>query len=511
MVLASVYLQQPQCTMETGQIASSAQCTLSDLALYRLPTNIRPESGDFENLLLQCVENNLACRHRNEDQDLAREMVCGLADSDSQLSLACEQLNFVVCIEPNRLLLTAVKSAAHSDGGKFNLAQQHSCMQICFSEIKLCYVNIQLPNIVIWLLSSIPQKIVKNESPAAKCGNQQVRPKCLYALIWKCLREHDVVNLRQVYKHLRSFKKLHPCETLLSKLVSPSEKHHSEQEMQTSKVPLGDAPTSKSLKSVTSKPSHQMLTRQRQPAKLIHDNALFSQWTTLERKLDSSNLSHKKVFANSIRPFVIQSASEFDTTQMTNYLSQNGTKSCKSSTKVRTRSRSVESPRHRFRMVYKPINDDIELLIPSCHVSKCDSLSKCDKLNENDKDKKSKGYSDSLNSEGSSLSDESSSGEYVPSSLEYEYFSLSKLSNADSATKSPIVIKSVLKKSSSYFEGQKNARVPRSCFFLGSSSLGERKQFSSDNRNGKSRQCANLHSKKNVTFSAYATIQVVDN
>ena len=115
-----------------------------------------------------------------------------------------------------------------------------------------------------------------------------------------------------------------------------------------------------------------------------------------------------------------------------------------------------------------------------------------------------------MNSEGSSISDESTSGEFVSSSLEYECFKLNSESTLKTAA--PIVIKSALKKSSSYFEGQKNTRMMRSGFFSSLSMAGDRSKMGIENQTlgTNSRQCVN-YGKKNVTFSAYATIQVVDN
>ena len=535
MVLAKCHLQSCK---ENEQKPCSVQCSVSDLALYRLPSFIRPESIDFENSLMKWIKNNLDERNRNEDNDLFREMIHELTGDDVCSNLNIEQSNclkeqhrIIVCIELNHLCWAWAKFMFNFDESKFNLSKSRASMQCCFTEIKLCYVNIQLPNIVIWLLSSIPQKVVKSETLIAKSNIHQTfnKSKCLYALVCQCFRENDVVNLRQVYKHLRLANKLTklsessrvnkiPISTTKLEHLKNQCKNYSELNIHSPNRMFNecDQPTNRPQ-------IKQIQPRQRQPAKLIHENVLFGHSNTFEYKSDSSTLSHKKNLFNKIRKFTIQSESEFDTTQITNYLSQNS-KLLKSSNKVRARSRSVDLPRQRSKMVFKPVDSEVQISIPLGQNDKYDSLDKFNKRYKNDKDKKSKGFLDSLNSEGSSISDESISNEYTTNSIEYENFNLSKL-NVNTCPKNvtPIMIKSVLKKSTSYFEGEKKIvrLLPKSLHHLHDTKMPyDRLKFakfevSQCNLDAKSRQCAttttSLNNKKNVTFSAYATIQVVDN
>ncbi len=646
MVLASVLPPPPLPTKSGGSSAVAAsqttvQCLVSDLALYPLPANLRLESIDFENLILQHVKNNLHARSDggsgvalasttpaatvsvsdltrdmliDDVEDNSPKMVTGVEDTGAEMtSTAGKQQkptdnnngssistrHFVVSLEPDRLSWAALKSPPEGDVSQSAVCgfdySQHCChyMSTCLSEIKLCYVNIQLPNIIIWLLSSIPKKIVKRETPTAQTSSDRQHNKSeLFALVLQCFREVDVVSMRQAYKQLRS---IHKQTTQHKQLLTKKEMVEVDmKKASTTEVEMQKSNRSSSKEQEATKSGHHILSRQRVPARLIQENTTFhlkggtaatstrtsaaattaaSSIQLSQKKNSSSHQMPQQMRCNHIRSYLSSSTaseSEFDTTQISTYLSQKSTQhslmkstqqNSSSSKSARTRSRSVESPRHRLRLLYKPI-DDIEILIPSAYGRQAaeqlgfrrtltksrPSVGTTLKGGKQKSAKDSSYYTDSLNSEGSSLSDESTSGDYAAngnsnSSLEFDqhYFSqlASKLSHSEqlspkSACGHPIVIKSALKKSSSYLEGSAaqsavmaNYRPggygglffrssPATAAAAAASSTRERTKSESRKQGagGKNaRHCANSNcaAKKNVTFSAYATIQVVDN
>ncbi|KAJ6216449.1 hypothetical protein RDWZM_007606 [Blomia tropicalis] len=579
---------------------TSVQCTIADLFLCRLPGHVRIESVDFENSILQCVKNSLHSRDESEC-NLTREMIRDIttvqsststssldeivsvdessslpssststststsssSSSSSLIQHSCVSSTsryFVVCIEPSRLLWTSTETMTTTETIEFDLHRHANVfMQTCFNEILLCYVNIQLPNMIIWLLSSIPHKIVRNDSLATtttttRCDTSSSssalstnisdrRNRSLFVLAWHCHQENDVVRLRQTYKHIRTLDSIrHRSIEFGNKLVS--HKRHADSDLiikssvksvntakgrkasttTTTTTVVESSSQSTSLSTIGKIGHHHILSRQRHPAKLIHETStIYSTGSPhMDRNCEKNhiNLSQKNHQKSSMHSaYTAPSESEFDTTQINSYLSHGGkvTSLCKVGKNNRTRSRSVDSPRHRFRVLYKPICDDIELSSYNLHKFDTSTIECVDKLRDNTKRSTTttitKSFLDALNSEGSSISDESSSGEY-----EYK--------NGTNGTKTnPTVIKSVLKKSTNYSDyGHRTVRASSSSIsngnggFFHSNLLNINDRSKDQHRIGggggsggmNGRQCGN-YNKKNVTFSAYATIQMVDN
>lgn len=574
----------------------SSACVVSSVTLYRLPVNLRLDSIDFEQCILDCVRNRLtADTDKQSDSGLNKRIVSEIKINPTDLQFEEEgdedeeekseeteaipvttnedDHQYMVCIHASKLLWTVVSSEVPTTD--FDIRQHQAYLQTCFDDIQLCYVNFQLPNVIIWLLSSIPLRVVKNESLIAKChhnnnnSNQNInQPKndSLFALVWKCFDEHDVVRLREIYKHLRSAKKLKQSDSISNGVRSASRReamkkshayHHHPDWDSLDRSGLSGAEFDSHLYKSRQQygppkpppPPHYVLHRQRHPARLIQEGIAHIVYPfvpinrmLLDPKQEIYYVPHKK----STGGYPIVSESEFDTTQMSTYMASKRIfkANLKGNLSYRIRSRSVESPRQRLRFAYKPINDNYEIILPTNYnLFKSDSPATANhganqkknvgagngggQYGEGKENKESnlKEIPDSLNSEGSSLSGESTSGEYSPTQVDDECFKANGSGakfRADSARKStPVVVKSVLKKSTSHFDEQGSPnRYDQSSpgYLLFSPSINDRLKFgtngkkttTTDNNNTTARQYSSNYGKKNVTFSAYATIQVMD-
>lgn len=548
---------------ESDPKTNFVQCLVSNVSLYRLPSNLRLDSIDFEQCILDCVRSRL-----NDDKAesvLSKRIVSEIkihkdlkgdnSEFDEETKLDGTH-RFIVSIHADKLLWTVVKSEEQID--KFDI-RQHCCyLQTCFEDIKLCYVNFQHPNVIIWLLSSIPQKVVKNESLIAKCHNQKsqtnlAKNESLFALVWKCFGENDVVKLRELHKHLRSTKKLKQIDSNILSLGGLPTTIRSKNFIQkTSELARKDEMNSFSYNGVDldyltrnsypvnfemhlyksakhlfvsqhfpHKVSPQNVHRQRHPAKLIQDNSFSSHLmqtsrSLIDQKHDMYYVGPRKANISHACAYHIASESEFDTTQMTNYLQANKRlykSNIKNNLTCRTRSRSVESPRQRLRLSCKQANDNLEVILPTYHLFKTDSSKKNIMQfidSKENKESNLKETPDNLNSEGSSISGESTSGEFSSTQTDDDSLKTAKL-KPDAETKStPVAVKSALKKSTSCFDDISSPSHTNG-YFLFSPLITERLKFGTNRKKpNNSRQYSN-YNKKNVTFSAYATIQVMEN
>ena len=227
------------------------ECQVNKVSLYSLPTNVKIDSIDFEQCILECIthklddkkpDNGLSKRLINE-LIIQSDLLLYLPDSgkdNNQNQNQNEQLIYTVGIHRNRLQWSVMSPPSLSSTQLIdddddqqtstNRHQQQQChcyMQSTFDQIKLCYVNYEMPTMIIWLLLSLPKRVVKNEfsvtnycdihhhststqslSSSLSSSSSSSESSTLFALVWKCFNEQDVVQLREVYKYLQSLRRL---------------------------------------------------------------------------------------------------------------------------------------------------------------------------------------------------------------------------------------------------------------------------------------------------------------
>lgn len=411
---------------------------------------------------------------------------------------------WTVSIEANEL------KWVYSDSMALTTFSSRKCNRALFSNILFCYLNAQLPNVIVWVLT----KNNCDDSPDGKIETE--------ALVWQCLNEKDAIHLRDAYKLIRSKKKLEKIEAInkakqknsekvivnqkLSEKVNGNNCEQQSTRMTSSKQENDETnnrfnameqhlPTSEAnetledllYRSSKPNPNREILvassihyknsrnnrpqTRQRQPALLLQATN-----NTSLSSLSSPTTTHTRQTTNNVIPIVVSrqnssnaywnqypSESEFDTTRINSYLNalnlsrrNRSNLSTNKQNGKHIRSRSVESPLNRLRMsIHKPVNSFLNA-INSPSGAKMNSSNNLQTANSSNIP--SRGVlvtrSESLNSEGSSISGESGICEF------------------NAGGNHPA--KSVLKKNS-----------PNTSVHIGPG-------------------------KKNVTFSAYATIQVMD-
>lgn len=386
------------------------------------------------------------------------------------------------------------------------------------SDIKLCYVNFEASNLIIWLLTKYPTRVDNaNETPQLVVDQQTTSAVSgTIAIVCQCVCEQDVIRLREAYKKLRSIKK-YTSDVNYEKTIN--KKVHltttSSSMANWSRNETGDSsgksrkqittnqtiPKGQTVPTFTKQIQNNILNRQRQPAKVIYEHCALTSHETV-----GHYNNHGFVYATRAKKY---SESEFDPSQFENYLSPVEHRFASLKTRSRFRSRSMEPQARRSRgPIHIRLGGDGRLAI-----EKENMVVGVDKINHSDIMHLSQPAgklirNDNFNSEGSSLSDDSSTGG-------------DKFENSSNSKMPSPIVKSALKKSKSHRDGDNitkpssfSSNIYAAAIFLNNSlfHLDRSKSTAGGNLKNKKPVGSNyLTLKKNVTFSSYATIQVVDN
>lgn len=468
-----------------------------------------------ESHVFQCVCDLIALQNNHNQQQFVNSS--STESSKGSLNVKNKEVdNEVIFNDENKVKtdLWTVSIEANelkwflSDDSSAQITGQRKCNRANFTNILFCYLNAQLPNVIVWVLTN---------KDCDDSNNGKVETK---ALVWQCLNDKDAIHLRDAYKLIRSRKKLEKIEAInkakqknseklivIQKLgekingndsehqtnISTSFKHEIKEiinkPLNTNDQHLVSSEANEILedllyRSTKPNPNREILVassvhlknsrnnkshnRQRQPALLLqanHNNASHSSHltsTTTPRQVNNNVIPIVVSHQNNSYWNQYPSESEFDTTRIDSYLNalnlsrrnRTNVSSSKQNGK-QMRSRSVETPLNRLRMsIHKPVNSFLNAInSPSGAKMSSSNTTQTSNSNNNQSRAVLVTRSESLNSEGSSVSGESGICEF------------------NSHSSHPA--KSVLKKTNP------------TAVHIGPG-------------------------KKNVTFSAYATIQVMD-
>lgn len=502
------------------------ECFVTNIRLHRLANNETVDSDQFRDYLLE-----LSAGGAQSAESCAAESVASVYQLDNNAALRysvhldCDSIRWRVSAHE----LNA--KSDNSDNNNNNNDKSNNILQLCtlLSDIKLCYVNFEASNLIIWLLTKYPSRVDNNNEAQQQqpLADHQATGGNTIAIVCLCACEQDVIKLREAYKKLRSIKKFSsdgnfekainnkklPAAASSSANITSSSSSSTTTTTTNWNTPRnetvdGSGRTRKQITTNQTIPKGQTTpnkqtqnnihNRQRQPAKVIYEQCARA---TLLEPVGHYN-KHGYVYAPRPKKY---SESEFDPSQFENYLSpvEHRFASLKTRSRGRVRSRSMEPPpaRRSRGPIHIRLRADgrptIERESAGDRKDHDEMLSPAGKLISND----------NFNSESSSLSDDSSTGDKFESSS----------SGGSSKVPSPIV-KSALKKSKSHRDGDNNniGSKPSSSFssniyaaaiFLNNSLF----HLDRGNKNKKPIDSGYLTLKKNVTFSSYATIQVVDN
>ncbi|UXI14526.1 hypothetical protein NH340_JMT00469 [Sarcoptes scabiei] len=212
---------------ELQQPYNHIQCDVAKIALYSLPSNLRLDSIDFEQCILDCVTNKFLTDQKSSTSSLSSSSSSAISQNGlskrmvseipiypklydpSSSSSSPSSLNYTVAIHSKKLWWNVWDS---SECPPIDIRDSNNSMRLSFTKIQLCYVNHRMPDLIIWLFFSLPKVSEKDSlktlSPSSSTSKRlqfkSNRNNSLFALVWKCFNEQDVVHLREVYKHLQS-------------------------------------------------------------------------------------------------------------------------------------------------------------------------------------------------------------------------------------------------------------------------------------------------------------------